>query len=534
VALCVLLLCLMAGRAVWIGTVRAGSLDDLGASQRTRSYELTAPRGILLSRDGQELAVNRPSVTVSATPRNVVDPARTAARLAPLLRMDRAALEERLSRRSQYEPLARNVTPDRADRIKALRLPGIDFTDTMQRFAPRGRTAAQVIGLADDFGSGLSGLEKVLDARLTGKPGQRIEVHDPFGRPLRVLANRDPVPGESVKLTLDARIQEITQRVLAETRATYGAKTASAIVMRPSDGAIYAMATVPSFNPNDRRKIDAELERNRPVTDLFEPGSTFKLVTVAGALEEGLVTPDSMFDLPKVLKIYDLDLKDAEERPHVVWPVKEILAKSSNIGTVKIAQRLGQARLLRWIDRFGFGHATGIDFPGEVPGSVLPAEQWSGVTIANMPIGQGIAVTMAQLVRAYAAVANGGYLVTPYLVAGDRGRRERVLTSRTARIVNRMLRRVVSDEGTGSGAALAGFEVAGKTGTAQKIDDKTGKYASRYVASFVGFVPADKPKLLVAVVVDDPSGGLYYGGEVAAPAFAQIAQGALSTLGIAP
>jgi cell division protein FtsI/penicillin-binding protein 2 len=314
-----------------------------------------------------------------------------------------------------------------------------------------------------------------------------------------------------------------------------------AIVMRPSDGAILAMANVPGFDPNDRRKLRRELMRNKTVTDTFEPGSTFKLVTVTGALQERLVSPDTRLGLPTQLEVADRTIKDAEERPAVTWSVREILQRSSNIGTVLLAQRLGPTRLQKWIDRYGFGEPTGIDFPGESGGIVIRPENWSGSSIGNIPIGQGDAITLMQLARAYAVPANGGYLVRPHLVARVGARpvalppRRRIIPARTAAVLNSMLRDVVDDEGTGGAAKIPGYAVAGKTGTAQKIDQKTGMYShSLYTASFVGYVPANRPRLLVAVVVDEPSAGIYYGGLVAAPAFEQIASFALLNLRIAP
>jgi cell division protein FtsI/penicillin-binding protein 2 len=272
------------------------------------------------------------------------------------------------------------------------------------------------------------------------------------------------------------------------------------------------------------------------VSDVFEPGSTFKIVTIAGALEEGLVKPDTRFYLPSVLETYDRTLEDAHERPPINASVTQILQQSSNIGTVLIAQRLGKDRLLDWIDKFGFLQTTGIDFGGEAEGS---RSEWSGVSITNIPIGQGITVSLMQLLNAYATIANGGYRVTPHLAArvGDTAvsaeRGPRVLSAATARKVDRMLRDVVDVEGTGGRAAVRGYAVAGKTGTAEKIDPKTGEYVDKYVASFVGYLPADNPELLIAVVVDEP-GYPYYGGDVAAPAFEKIAEYSLQMLEIAP
>jgi cell division protein FtsI (penicillin-binding protein 3) len=536
----ILLLGLLAARAAFLGTVRAGELSERAASQNRSDAELPAQRGAIQARNGADLAIDRLAVNVTATPYLVTDPRATAAKLAPVLQRDPNDLANALSRPGGYVVLAREVPPKAADRAKKLELPGIEFSDTWQRFLPGGGLAAQVIGLTADTREGLSGMEAQLDDVLTGRPGRRVEVRDLFGRPIHVMSDREAVPGANVQLTLDPTIQDRVERTLAGTRARHGAKSAMAVVMRPGDGAILAMATVPRFNPNRRSGLDQELVRSRPVTDTFEPGSTFKIVPMAAALEDGKVTPATTFDLPVVYRRYDRELTDAHERPPVTLTASEILEQSSNVGTVMIAERVGAARLQAWIERFGFGRRTGIDYPGEVDGLMLPIERWSGTSILNIPIGQGIGVTLLQLTRAYAAVANGGRLVEPYLVhrVGDRqvarGAGRRIMRASTARALDRMLRKVVSTDGTGELAQVKGYEVAGKTGTANKIDPQTGGYSSiLYTSSFVGYVPANDPQLLIAVVIDEPSGA-YYGGDVAAPAFEDIAEFSLQTMRISP
>jgi cell division protein FtsI/penicillin-binding protein 2 len=492
-----------------------------------------------MSSDGQELAGDRPTVNVSATPFLITDPVGAARRLGPLIGREPEELVEQLDATNGYALLARNLAPADARRAKALKIPGIDFVDTYERYLPAGPRASQVVGLTNADRIGISGIEQQYDDALTGESGHRVEARDPFKRPLRVLASKEAVPGQSVHLTLDSVIQSRVEQVLLNTREEFGAKSAMAVVMRPRDGAILAMANVPRFNPANRKSVNDELARNRAVTDAFEPGSVFKIVTIAGALEEGVVEPGTRFHLPTKLETYDRTLEDAHEREPINASVTQILQRSSNIGTVLIAQRLGRDKVVKWIDRFGFGKPTGIDYPGEARGLVRKAEEWSGVSITNIPLGQGIGVTLMQLVGAYAAIANGGYQVTPHLaatvgdqvVAGKRG--PRLMSAATARQVDRMLRDVVDVEGTGAQAAIKGYRVAGKTGTANKIDPETGEYANRYIASFVGYLPADNPELLIAVVVDEP-GYPYYGGDVAAPAFEQIAEYSLQMLEISP
>jgi cell division protein FtsI/penicillin-binding protein 2 len=300
------------------------------------------------------------------------------------------------------------------------------------------------------------------------------------------------------------------------------------------------MATVPGYDPNKPETITSDTERMRPITDTYEPGSTFKLVPVAGAIAEGAVTRETMFDLPSTLTLYDRTLREAHERGSVAWNTEEILQNSSNIGTVKVAQTLGPGKVQDWIEKFGFGAKTGIDYPGEVGGIVLPRDEWSGTSILNIPIGQGVGVTLAQIAEAYGAIANGGRMVPPHLIkrVGNKvpthPRGQQILSPKAAEQVNIMLQKVVSDDGTGGEAKIPGYTVGGKTGTANKIDPKTGKYIESYVASFVGYAPATRPGIVIAVMVDEPTNGQYYGGEVAAPAFERIGDFALQHLHIAP
>ena len=536
----IVLLALLAVRAVWLGTVRAGDLSAKGAQQNRFEADLPAQRGSIQAADGADLAIDRLAVNVTATPYLVSDPKATAAKLGPVIERDPNELANALSEPGGYVVLARNVPPDDADRAKKLDLPGIDFSDTWQRFYPGASQAAQLLGLTGDTHEGISGMERQLDRPLTGTPGHRLEVRDLLGNSIQVLQDREPVAGENVQLTINPTIQDRVERTLAATRDKYEAKSATGIVMDPRTGAIIAMATVPRYNPNRRAAINPELERNRPVTDTFEPGSTFKVVTMTAALEDKKVQPSTRFYLPSQITRYDRTLQDAHERPAETLTASQILAQSSNIGTVLIAERVGAPRLQAWIERFGFGSPTGIDYPGEVNGLVLPLDEWSGTSIINIPIGQGVGVTLTQLTRAYAAVANGGRLVDPYLVDRidgtpvDHPMGRQIMTRQTAKRVNTMLRGVVSPDGTGSLAQVQGYQVAGKTGTANKFDPETGEYSSsRYTSSFVGYVPANRPRLVISVVLDEP-GGAYYGGEVAAPAFEDIAAFSLQTLNIAP
>ncbi len=542
VAIAVVMLGLLGLRAAYLGTVEAGALSDRAVSQNRVDTTVLAQRGSILASDGSDLATDRLAVDVTASPNLITDPGGVAARLAPIIKRDPNVLANTLSKPGLYAMLARDVAPADADRARKLAIPGIYFSDTYQRFLPNSFMASQLIGLTGDTHQGLTGIEQEEDKALTGTPGRRVEVRDVFGRPIQVLADKEPTPGVDVQLTIDPTIQAQVESVLAETREKFKAKSAMAIVMDPRDGSVLAMATVPRFNPNKRQTINQDLVSNRPVTDTFEPGSTFKIVTMAGALEDGKVTPSTSFNLPVEYKLYDRTLHDSHERGpvhlHGVADPRAVEQRRHGHDRARGSRRRASQA---WIKRFGFGSPTGIDYPGEVKGLVLPATKWSGTSILNIPIGQGIGVTLTQLTRAYAAIANGGHLVTPHVVASVDGQPvahpegRRIMSEATASKVDRMLRKVVSDNGTGTAAKISGYRVAGKTGTAQKIDPQTGEYSDTlYDASFVGYAPAENPQLLVAVVVDEPTQGSYYGGDVAAPAFESIAQFSLQHLRIAP
>ena len=399
-----------------------------------------------------------------------------------------------------------------------------------------------MLGFAGLDNHGLEGIESSLDRFLAGKPGTQTIVKDPFGRAIETVSSTPAREGSDVHLTLDHNIQANAESVLADTARRWHAKAATAVVLDPKTGAVLAMASAPTYDANRFPEItarDRDRTKNRAVTDTYEPGSTFKVVTVTGVLAERVVTPQTTFDLPYSIEVADRTIHDSHERGTERMSVAEILYRSSNIGTIRLAQKLGPDRLAAWIDRFGFGHATGIAFPGESPGIVLPEPQWSGSTIGNVPIGQGIAVTGLQMAAAYAAVANRGIAVQPHVVdrigGGPREtpKRHRVLPAKVARTMSSLLVGVVDNEGgTGTLAAVPGYHVAGKTGTAQK-PIPGGYSTSKYVASFIGFVPATKPRLVIIVTVDEPQDAIW-GGVVAAQAFQSIAQFALQYLEVPP
>jgi cell division protein FtsI (penicillin-binding protein 3) len=526
-------------RAFWLQVVQGDAYAAMATRQHRETVVVPAGRGTIFDRNGEPLAIGEQATTVFANPRQVDRPEQLAVAVARKLGVEPATIYPRLTDRTKgFVYLARKMEPQDAADLEKLGFAGLGFYPEELRTYPQKRVASQVLGYAGLDNVGLEGLERSLDKALAGKPGSQTIVKDPIGRALDVVSTKPETPGSNVRLTIDHQIQANAEAVLAETVAQHRAGAASAIVMDPHTGAVLAMATAPGFNANRFPTTRPDRRRNRAVTDTYEPGSTFKLVTIAAALQEQVVTPSSSFVLPPTLQVADRVIHEAHDRGTERMTVRGIVERSSNIGTITIAQRLGEGRLASWIERFGFGSKSGIDFPGESPGFALPHGEWSGSTIGTVPIGHGIAVTPIQMARAYAAIANGGVLVQPRLVERVDGRT--VERMRGARVVSRevsgqmlsMLRGVVL-EGTGTQAAIPGYTVAGKTGTAAKID-ASGRYSNTdYVASFVGMVPATKPRLVIMVMVDEPSGSIY-GGDVAAPAFRQIARFNLQHLEVPP
>jgi cell division protein FtsI (penicillin-binding protein 3) len=526
-------------RAGWLQAVSAQALGNMATSQHRETIEVPPHRGTIYDRRGVELAVGSRATTVYANPRQIRDPRTAALAVEQTLGLDANKVYPLLSDRSRgFVYVERQADPGLAQSLQDKHLAGFGFYDEERRDYPQKRVGASVLGYAGVDNEGLSGLELELDKTLTGTQGEKTIVKDPFGRTLEVVDSKPGTDGKNVYLTLDHSIQGQVERILAETRTRWAAKSASAIVMDPRTGGILAVANDPGYDANKFPDVPQDRQRNRAVTDTYEPGSTFKIVTISGALQTGLVTPSTKFTLPYQIHVADRTIHDAEPRGTQTMTTDQILSRSSNVGVVTIAEALGRDRVQEWIHRFGFGRRTGIDYPGETKGIVLPSEKWSGSTIGNVPIGQGIAVTPVQMIAAYGAIANKGVLVEPHLVdrVGNGARvqpvRRRILTAKTADEVRHMLREVV-EEGSGTAAQVPGYRIAGKTGTAAKPDSSGGYSTSAYVASFVGLVPAKDPRLVILVTVDEPKGAIW-GGVVAAPAFAEIANFALQYLEIPP
>jgi len=527
------LLVLAAARATWLGTVESRDLGRRALTQQVEEIEVYARRGTIADRNGVELAVSEDATTVFANPFLIKDPAGVARRLAPLLGISQDELIEKLAEPDTgFVYLRRKLDSTRGEKVRRLGIVGIDTVVEPRRSYPQGPLASQVLGSVGTDNYGLSGLEQSREETLHGKDGKRKIVKDATGKPVSVVDVERSEAGEDLRLTIDAAIQERTEAVLSELGQLYRPRGATALVMDPRNGEVLAMANWPRVDANRIGDAPEYARQNRAVGFSYEPGSTYKAFTVAGALEERLVTPRTPFTLGPTIQVADRTIKEAHLGGGGTLTVAGILAQSSNVGTVTIGLRLGSERFDKWVRRFGFGEPTGIDLPGEEAGIVPQVEEYSGSSIGNLPIGQGLAVTPIQMAYGYSAIANGGVAHTPHVLAGEAGEAERVMSAVNAHKVARMLEGVLKAGGTASEAAIDGYTLAGKTGTAQKAEN--GGYSkTKYVASFIGFAPSRSPRLLVSVMVDEPQGSIY-GGDVAAPAFEKIASFALPYLKIPP
>jgi cell division protein FtsI/penicillin-binding protein 2 len=536
-----LLLVLAAGRTLYLGVLHGGALRSAARTQQLTDEAVPAQRGAITDRNGVYLAVSEPAQDISATPYLLRDPLGASRRLAGLLGQSQAEVLRKLSERSGFVYLARALPANQARAVLALKIPGVAGAPVMRRVYPRGTLAAQVLGVVGTEGRGLAGLEYSRNALLGGRAGRRRVVSDALGQPVSITEVHREVPGSSLSLTLDANIQQRSEEVLSAVGRVFNPKDATAIVMDPRSGAILAMANWPEVNANDPGASPASAIENRAVGFDYEPGSTFKAFTVSGALQQGLITPNTGFDIPDQIQVADRIIHDDTEHGEETLTTAQILAQSSNVGAIKIGMLEGAERFNGWVHRFGFGAPTGIELPGDEAGEVLALNRYSGSSMGNLPIGQGELVTPIQMASAYSAIANGGILRSPHIVRSVGGRLQalapghRVISATTAAALRQMLEGVLAPGGTASEVSIPGYQLAGKTGTASKIDPATGQYSnSAYVASFIGFAPASDPKLLCAVIVDEPQAGSIYGGTVAAPAFGQIMSFALPYMGIPP
>ena len=532
------LLCflIIVGRAFWLQGVQGAKLASEATYQQTDLVTVPGLRGDLLDRRGNKLAASEDAATIYATPYQVKNPPQAAAQLAPILKQPKGEVLEALTAEGGFSYVAHKVDLGTAAKIEALELEGIGELPDSRRTYPQGEMAGQVIGAVGSENTGLTGLEMGEESVLAGSDGERRIVNDALGEPIRLETVKETEDGEDVELTLDPVIQRETERVLAGVGETYAPTGATAIVVDPRSSQILAMANWPPVNPEDLSEVSNEDLLNKATGFNYEPGSTFKAFTVAAALEEKLVTPTSEFVLPPTIQVADRTIKDAEERGTETMSVGTILARSSNVGAVTIGLKVGAEKFSKWIDRFGFGHQTGVQFPNEESGIVPALDEYSGSTMGNLPMGQGLAVTPIQMVAGYTAIANGGILRPPQLIkkVGEEPVQEpkghRVISTHVSAQIREMLEGVLAAGGTASEVSVPGYTLAGKTGTAQ-VAENGGYSKTKYIASFIGFAPAQNPQLLAAVIVDEPQGEIY-GGSVAAPAFGEIAEFALPYLGV--
>jgi cell division protein FtsI (penicillin-binding protein 3) len=528
-----LVLLMFAGlRSAYLGTVKHDDLKSRARAQQVEDVTVPARRGTITDRNGVELAVSENSITVYGNPKVVQNPSEIARQLSPFLGVSQGDLVTKLSDRTKgFVYLARKLPLSKGALVQKLKIPGIGTTEEPRRVYPQGSLAGQLLGTVGVDNYGLSGIEQSLEKKLHGQDGKRRIVNDALGKPVSIVDSQRAEPGDDVQLTIDANIQERVESVLAGVGQTFKPHGATALVLDPRNGSILALANWPPVDPS-KPGAPTYLTQNRAVQSNYEPGSTFKAFTVGGALEEKLITPNTEFELPVTLQVADRQIEDAEARGPETLTVARILAQSSNVGAVKIGMRLGATRFDKWVRRFGFGSSTGIDLPGEQAGIVLKPEHYSGSSIGNLPIGQGIAVTPIQMAAGYEAIADGGVIHRPHVIQGDPAPARRVISRSTAEQVAKMLEGVLGPGGTAEEAQVDGYTLAGKTGTAEKAIP--GGYSKTdFIASFIGFAPARNPRLLVAVMVDTPRGNIY-GGAVAAPAFEKIVSFALPYLRIPP
>jgi cell division protein FtsI (penicillin-binding protein 3) len=533
-ALFLVLLSFAGLRATWLGTVKASSLKSRAATQQVEELNVPAQRGTISDRHGVELAVSEDAVTVFANPFLIKNPGAVAAKLAPMMGLGRDELLKKISdRRTGFVYLKRKLDADRGEKVKALKLEGIGTVPEPKRTYPQGDLASQLIGQVGTDNFGLSGIEQSKEKRLHGSDGKRKLVKDALGEPVSLIEVKRSQPGQNLRLTIDAAIQERAEAVLGDVGRSFQPRGATALVMDPRSGEILALANWPRPASDMSSQEAAYAAQNRAVGTSYEPGSTFKAFTVSGALEQKLITPSTEFPLPPTIRVADRVIGEAHDRGGLTLTTAQILAESSNVGAVTIGLKLGATRFDRYIRRFGFGQPTGVDLPGEQRGILLKPKSYSGSSMGNMPIGQGLAVTPIQMATAYTAIAEKGVMHPPYVIRGDRRPGRRVISAHTAESVSKMLEGVIAQGGTAQEANIAGYKLAGKTGTAEKPDEFGGYSKTKFVASFIGYAPARDPRLLVAVMVDEPKGEIY-GGVVAAPAFQKIAEFALPYLRIPP
>ena len=525
----------LVGRSFYLQVINNDFLQQKGDSRYLRDIEISASRGKIVDRNGDMLAVSTPMKTIWAIPGDArTMSAEQKRQLAAMLDQSVRELDGKLSSDKTFTFVKRQVSPESADRIAAMKFPGIHQEKEYRRFYPTGDMTAHIVGFTGVDDKGLEGVELAFQNSLFGHPGSRTVIRDRRGSIVEdVGATKPPRDGKDVHLALDSKIQYLAFSQLKLAVEANKAKAGGAIVVDARTGEILALANWPTYNPNNRQGLSGAQLRNRAITDTFEPGSVMKPFTAALALERGKVRFDTVINCaPGRLTIGSATISDAH--PHGALTVAQVIQKSSNVGTVKMALAFPPKEMWEMFDSVGFGQAPNLGFPGEVNGRLRPWKNWRPIEQATMSYGHGISISLVQLARAYTVFARDGELVPLSLVRLDETpvRGIRIFSPQTTREVRAMLEMAVQPEGTAPKARVPGYRVGGKTGTAYKVEG--GVYAKKYVASFVGLAPISEPRLVVAVMIDEPTGGAHYGGDVAGPAFSQIMGGALRTMGIVP
>lgn len=531
----VLLLCGLAGligRGVYLQGINDDFLQEKGNARYSRVIEVSAHRGMITDRNGEPLAVSTPVESVWASPADVVASNPQIKQLAQVLGMDKSELQSRLSDTSRdFVYLKRQLPPDQAEKAINLNLPGISLQREYRRYYPAGEETAQILGFTGQDDNGQEGLELFLQERLAGKPGSQRVIKDRRGRIVEEAGSLNaPRPGSNIALSMDLKIQYLAYRELADAVHQHRAKAGAVVVLDARSGEVLALANYPGFNPNNRGKVSAQAMRNRAITDLFEPGSTMKPFTVATAIEQGKVRPDSLINTEKgVLTVGNRKIHDSH--PETILTVAQVIQKSSNVGSAKMALMLPSETLWKSLSDSGFGAPTGSNFPGEAYGRLRDPKIWRPIEQATLSYGHGLSVNLLQLARAYTVFTGNGELKPVSLLKLDApAAGKKVFSDSTALKLRDMLESVTLPGGTAPLAQVAGYRVGGKTGTAHKLEN--GRYINSYVASFVGFAPASDPRLIVAVMIDEPRNGKYYGGLVAAPVFSKVTGAALHELNV--
>ena len=540
--------CLLGGRIFWVQFVRGAELSEKATQNRMRDVPVESKRGIIYDRNGHELAISISADSVYAIPaelRRSKQEKEIAQKLAQVLGMDENKLYQRLTANSSFEWIKRQITPEQAKQVRALKLPGIDLTEESRRYYPKGTLASHILGISGTDNTGLEGIDNYYDGLVGGTKGRIVIEHDAAGRDIPEATHKyiAPVDGGNLLLTIDETIQYITERELDKVFKERQAKSAAAIVMDPKTGEILAMASRPTFNPNSFGDSPTSSRRNFAINDVYEPGSTNKITTAAMAMEEGIVNRNTQFYCSGSVKVGVETISCPDGKVHGAQTFAQIVENSCNVSFVKVGLELGMEKYYRYLNAFGFGQLTGIDLPGEAKGILVPKERAKQIDLATMAMGQANAVTPIQLTAAVAAVANGGKLMKPHLLKQVLDRDGKVIKTNEPTVVRTIIAENTAKElcdilegevtnGTGRNAYIDGYHVGGKTGTAQKIAPGGGYLANEYVASFIGVAPSNDPRLVCLVVVDAPKGYPYYGGWVAAPAAREIINDSLKYLGV--